>query len=102
MFQHEKREFSYQVLLLVTLTDEKDEGCYLHGVITNVSEVTGADGLITEETSVDKGMLLPHKIFTATAWVFVSQVDCVLAFFFAWQFPEVKRFFIALNSKNII
>ena len=96
------REFSYQVLLSVTLTDEKDGGCYLHGVTTSVSEVIGADGLIAEEMSGDKGVLLPHKIFTAAAWVFVSQVDCVLAFFFTWQFPEVKRFFIALNSKNII
>ena len=96
------REFSYQVLLSVTLTDEKDGGCYLHGVTTSVSEVIGADGLIAEEMSGDKGVLLPHKIFTATAWVCVSQVDCVLAFFFTWQFPEVKRFFIALNSKNII
>ena len=96
------REFSYQVLLSVTLTDEKDGGCYLHGVTTSVSEVIGADGLIAEEMSGDKGVLLPHKIFTATAWVFVRQVDCVLAFFFTWQFPEVKRFFIALNSKNII
>ena len=50
----------------------------------------------------DKGMLLPHKIFAATARVFVNHVDCVLAFFFTWQFPAVKRFFIALNSKNII
>ena len=74
----------------------------MHGVTTSVSEVIGADGLIAEEMSGDKGVLLPHKIFTATAWVFVSQVDCVLAFFFTWQFPEVKRFFIALNSKNII
>lgn len=96
------REFSYQVLLLVTLTDEKNGGCYLHGVTTNVSEVTGADGLITEEVSGDKGVFLLHKIFTDTAWVFVSQVDCLLTFFFTWQFPAVKRSFIALNSKNVI
>lgn len=96
------REVSYQVLLLVTLTDEKDGGCYLHRVTTNVSEVTGADGLITEEVSGDKGVFLLHKIFTYTAQVFVSQVDCLLAFFFTWQFPAVKRSLIALNSKNVI
>ena len=61
------REFSYQVLLLVTLTDEKDGGRYLHGVTTIASEVTGADGLITEEigeikacSCLTKFSRLPH------------------------------------------
>lgn len=71
------------------------------GGMANVLEVVGAEGLMAEEVARDKGMYSPCKIFTDTAWVFVTQGSCLWAFLFAWRLPEPKGFLIAFNSKNV-